>query len=195
MKKDIFGQIEKDIIWYLNDSDAAMGYSSNWFATINTSTCIPATAPEPPINFLKAIARHRKIHNLLKHLERYHYRYIQALYLDDYQSKYPPLIRIIFKETTGLALCLFYDQRLLERLCRSQRHNTICGDEAALLIGFRQQVDAEFVRLRATLISIFNKKEWNGSNDNSRARTASPSLKANGSKNGSLSKFSSNKKN
>lgn len=125
--------VEKQIDWYFNCSQADMGISSNWYAMINASSTTPSDPPDSVIHYLPAIRKHRKIHNALQALTAEEFRYFCAIYQEDYQSKYPRMIKLAFTEKTGLVLCLYQGkpEKLLD-LCSKYRHSSLSPEETAI---------------------------------------------------------------
>lgn len=127
--------MKKDIDWYFNCSDAAMGISSNYFAMINSSPGKDSsTNPESVIFFLPKIRKHRKIYNVLSQLNRNDYNIVCALYMDEYKTKYPLIVQYVFKEKTGAALCLCTETiEVLLQICTNKRHGMLDDIQRAKL--------------------------------------------------------------
>jgi hypothetical protein len=119
-------RVKKMIDWYFNVSESAMGISSGFYAMINSSPGNQlSTNPENIIHFLPKIRKHRKIHQALLELSKEDYRRITALYVESYQQRYPKIIKQIFAERTGLALCLSYDLEALLKLASCWYHKSM----------------------------------------------------------------------
>src|ERR1017187_4277142 len=116
-------KVRREVDWYFNCSDSAMGLGSNWYTVLNGDMgSRSSTNPETIIFHLKDIRKHRRIWQALDQLPRTEFRYLMALYCDEYKDKYSIIIRDIFKEKTGLALCLFSDLDLLMKIARNHPH-------------------------------------------------------------------------
>src|ERR1017187_8603086 len=123
-----------------------MGISSGYFAMINSSGSHPSTNPENICNYLKEIAKHRKIWQALNQLSQPEYRQLTALFDESYQDKYSIIIRDIFKDKTGLALCLFNDLPLLMKLAK-RYPNKLSPLEHDMLTKLRQLTDITYDNL------------------------------------------------
>jgi hypothetical protein len=127
-------RVKKMIDWYFNCSASAMGISSGFYAMINSSPGNQlSTNPENIIHFLSKIRRHRKIHQALIKLSKADYRMMTSLYVEEYQHRYPKLLKQIFAERTGLALCLTYDLEALLKLASKWYHHAMNEQETAEL--------------------------------------------------------------
>lgn len=119
-------KLKANIKWFLNDCHHYLGMRSNYYTILNTQYgSIPFMENDGLIGNLPQIHKHRLIYQALYSLQPHKYRYLQALYNAEYQPKYPPIIRAIFADKTGLALCLHADIHKLLDLCTKSRHNDL----------------------------------------------------------------------
>ena len=138
-------RIKRQIDWYFNTSASAMGISSGYYAMINGAERSPSGVnSEPVIHFIHKITKHRKIHKALLNLDKNQYRQLTAIYVDDYQSKYPLVIKNIFKEKTGLLLCLTYDLPKMLTLCTKYRQKTMSDTERLSFNTIISSVDMQY---------------------------------------------------
>jgi hypothetical protein len=145
-------QIIKYIDWYINISESAMGISSSFYAMVNSSPGKPPSVnPEKIIFFLPKIRKHRIIHKALQDLSKEDLRKISALYSDDYKNSFPVIIRNVFEDKIGLALCLFYDMDKLESLCLKHRHKSLSTEEDKILNDLIKLTKNEYDRLHYLL--------------------------------------------
>jgi hypothetical protein len=75
-----------------------------------------------------SISKHRKIHKSLLLLSKEEYRFLRALYEDDYQSLFPKEIKSVFQNKTGLALCLSNNPDLVI-ICKKFRQSVASQQE------------------------------------------------------------------
>jgi hypothetical protein len=148
---------KKAIDWFFNVSESQMGIGSNWFATTNTNTGDHASInPESIIFRLKAIRQHRQIWQALAQLSSREYRMITALYDDDYQTKYPPIVKKIFKEKTGLALCLIDDMSINQflKMAEADRHGTLTDLQRETLSKLKDLTNMTYDNLHVKLLKL-----------------------------------------
>lgn len=149
MRRD---KVKQYLRWYFNDSAAVLGMRSNYYTILNTAYGqIPYTENDSLLGSLKKIGDHRKIHQALMSLDRCQIRYLNALYLDEYQSKYPKIIKNVFNEKTGLALCLFYDMEMLLDLCTKFRHQSLSSQEEIELNKLMELTETTYQKLHKQL--------------------------------------------
>lgn len=128
------GKLKRFLKWYFNDSASVLGLRSNYYTILNTAYgSMPYMENESLLGSLKRIHEHRLIHQALAELDRSQFRHFEALYLDEYQHRYPLIIKNVFKEKTGLALCLSFDLKELSELCVKFRHKSLSPQEETTL--------------------------------------------------------------
>ena len=147
-------KVRRDMTWYWNCSDAALGISSNWFTVLNGDMgSRSSTNPENVIHHLKDIRRHRKLWQALSKLSRIEYRQLTALFDETLQDKYPFNVRDIFKDKTGLALCLFSDYDLLKEI--GKKHpNKLSGLQHEILTQLKILTDLTYDNLLKKVASL-----------------------------------------
>jgi hypothetical protein len=124
-------KLKRYLKWYFCDSGPVLGQRSNYYTILNTAYgSTPSVDNEGIVGSLNKIGKHRLLHQAILTLDRKEIRYLYALYLDEYQYKYPLIIKNIFKERTGLALCLVPDPdgkqlAVLLDLCVKHRHQSL----------------------------------------------------------------------
>lgn len=154
--------LKKHISWYFNQSQSVLGCRSNWYVVLNSlggSRTVSDNSDGIIVN-LKGIRRHRLIHQALLALPPEQYRYIQALYDDEYKNKYPPTIRAVFEEKTGLALCMHDNLKDLNNLCSKSVHKSLNTMESVTLTQYHRNVNTtyeqthEFLKFNEYIIKL-----------------------------------------
>jgi hypothetical protein len=161
-------RLTMDLRWFFNDSATDLGFSST-FGSFLKGMFSPGHEPYTETFYtdalLRKIARHRRIHQALMQCYKLDYRRLTAIYLDDYQSKYPRAIKNVFEAKAGLAICLFGgrsdDNEVLRTnltklidLCAKDNHNDLQGKEKWDFQTFKDQVNLEFDKLHSLLRKI-----------------------------------------
>lgn len=154
-------QVKRDIRWFINDSQTALGLHSAYSAfenAMNSPGHVLFVCPEYTDATLKQISRHRKIYKAVMQLPHDQYRYLQAMYCDEYQPKYPLIIKGIFKEKTGLLFCLHNDMHELLKLCENYRHKSMTPNQEARLKGLIMHTDKVYEKLHHHLKELLHDK-------------------------------------
>lgn len=145
-------KLKQVLKWYFCDSASVLGLRSNYYTILNTAYgSMPYMENESLLGNLKKVHEHRLIHQAVNELTREQYRYLEALYYDEYQVRYPPTIRIVFKERTGLALCLHDNLKELLELCMKHRHHSLSPEEERQLTELQSKTDATYQKLHKQL--------------------------------------------
>lgn len=149
--------VKNHLNWFFNHSDAALGFHSGHSAFISamwSSNHLTKSDFEPTDKLLKQIKKHRKIYQALQKLSTLQYRQATALYCQEYQNKYPPIITKIFKEKTGIILTLTNDSKLLNSLCTKHYHKTLSQSEKFQLDQFVDLTNQAYTKLHAYLQTL-----------------------------------------
>lgn len=145
-------RLKRFLKWYFNDSASVLGLRSNYYTILNTAYgSIPYVENDSLLGSLKKIREHRLIHQALQELDRANFRQFEALYLDEYQNHYPLIIKNVFKDKTGLALCLSFDMKELMDLCVKYRHKSLSDKEQLELNKLVELTDITYQKLHKRL--------------------------------------------
>lgn len=145
-------RLKRFLKWYYNDSAAVLGLRSNYYTILNTAYgSMPFMENESLLGNLKKVHEHRLIHQALSELDRTQFRYLSALYYDEYQIQYPLVIKHVFNEKTGLALCLFTDLKELLTLCVKHRQKCLEPNEERTLNQLIKSTDELYSKLHKQL--------------------------------------------
>jgi hypothetical protein len=145
-------KLKKYLKWYFCDSAVVLGQRSNYYTILNTAYgSAPAVDNEGLLGSLKKIAQHRRLWQAMTSIPQYQVRQLSALYLDEYQNRYPLIIKRVFNEKTGLALCLSYDLEELLQLCMKHRHENLTAPEKAALDKLIRLTDETYDKLHKQL--------------------------------------------
>lgn len=145
-------KLKRYLIWFHNDSASVLGMRSNYFTILNTAYgSMPFMENESLLGNLKKIREHRLVYQAMRDLDRTQIRYLSALYQDEYQSKYPLVIKHVFYEKTGLALCLAYDMKELLDLCVKHRQKCLSPEEDKQLTQLIELTNEVYTKLHKRL--------------------------------------------
>jgi hypothetical protein len=144
--------------WYINDSACDLGFRSTFGAFLK-GMFVPGQQLYTEVFYtdalLKKITKHRKMHKVISQLTRSQYRYLIALYADEYQHTYPRAVRLVFENQTGLALCLIPSTAQTPKqqqkevsdlitLCQKHTNQELQGKEQSQFQQFIEQVNIEY---------------------------------------------------
>jgi hypothetical protein len=124
--------VKSQLNWYFNHSDAALGFHSGHSAFISamwSANHIVECNFEPTDKILKQIKKHRLMYQALQQLPMAQYRQLTAIYIQEYQHRYPPIITRFFQEKTGVLLTLYNDLSTLQNICLKRYHQTLSDPE------------------------------------------------------------------
>jgi hypothetical protein len=145
-------RLKRYLKWFHNDSASVLGMRSNYFTILNTAYgSMPFTENESIMGNLKKIREHRLVYQAMRDLDRTQIRYLSAIYQDEYQNKYPLVIKHVFYDKTGLALCLSYDMKELMDLCVKHRQQALSPEEAITLNKLITITDEVYAKLHKAL--------------------------------------------
>ena len=145
-------KLKRYLKWWHNDSASVLGMRSNYYTILNTMYGqIPYMENESLIGSLPKIREHRLIYQALSELNQTQLRQLAALYYDEYQIKYPPTIKHVFKEQTGLALTLSYDMKELLDLCSKFIHKSLSPIEERTLNQLIELTKETYLKLHKQL--------------------------------------------
>lgn len=145
-------KLKRFLKWYFNDSASVLGLRSNYYTILNTAYgSMPYMENDSLIGSLKRVGEHRLVHQALAELQRYEFRRLEAIYLDEYQNKYPLIIKNVFREKTGLALCLAFDMKELLELCIKFRHKSLSPIEERTLNSLIELTNTTYLKLHKQL--------------------------------------------
>ena len=145
-------RLKKFLRWYFNDSASVLGMRSNYYTILNTAYgSIPYMENDSLIGSLGKIREHRLIYQCLIDLDRSQFRHLEALYLDEYQMRYPLIIKNVFSDKTGLALCLHYNMKELMDLCIKFRHKSLSPEEDRTLNNLKELTNQTYIKIHKQL--------------------------------------------
>lgn len=118
-----YQQVEHDLLWYFNNSDAAIGFKSSHAAFVAAVYGTSPTNANPDHytdGILKQIKKLRTIRNTFHSLPLRTRRILEACYHYEVQYKYPPEIVTLYGNKAG---CTFFNSHITNlesfiKLCR-----------------------------------------------------------------------------
>jgi hypothetical protein len=121
-------QIEKDLIWYFNHAEAAIGFKSShssFVASVYGVSIQNVETDHYTDGMLRNIRRIRRIHNQLYSLSIQSRRILEACYNLEY--KYPIELIKIYGNKTGASLFNHFEMDLIQfkKLCHKKIHGKL----------------------------------------------------------------------
>lgn len=133
-----FRQVEKELIFYFNHADAAIGFKSSHASFVAAVYGVSSTNQDPDPytdGMLKQVRKIRQIRNTFFTLPNDTRRALEACYNQELQFRYPPELVRIYGYKTGAVFFNSSVQDLngLIRLCRKKIQSKLTPDEEVLM--------------------------------------------------------------
>lgn len=137
MKKP-YHQVERDMLWFFNHADAAMGFKSSHAAFVAAVYGVSSTNQETDPytdGLLKQVRKLRHIRNVFFSLPKYVQRALEATYNHECQFRFPPELVTIYGNKAGCALFNQHIQNLeeLSKLCRKKISSKLSSQEELVM--------------------------------------------------------------
>ena len=152
----------RELVWFCNESETAMGYKSSYNSFLQQMYSPGHQAYTETIytdKLLKVIARHRIMYQAVHQLTSQQYQFVNALYLDENQAKYPKSIKLIFEKQTGIAISLHPDPKELNEQCSKFLHQSLQPHNLFLFNQFKNQVEYQYNLLHDQLLFLINQRQ------------------------------------
>lgn len=140
-----FRQVEKELIWYFNHADAAIGFKSSHSSFV---AAVYGVSSQSNVNLdpytdgmLKQIKKIRQIRNTLYQLPIEVRRLLEACYNLEYHFHYPPEITKIYGYKVGAVFFNSYvdDIEQLRKLCRKKIQSKLSDSEEVLMFNIGEE--------------------------------------------------------
>lgn len=144
-----FRQAEKELIWYFNHSDAAIGFKSSHASFVSAVYGVTSTTinTDPYTDgLLRQVRKCRQIRNTFHSLPSQTRRVLEACYNQEVQYRYPPEVVRIYGYKTGAALfnTRVTDLESLIRICRKKIQSKLSESEEVAMFKLGEEVRAIF---------------------------------------------------
>lgn len=140
-----FRQVEKELIWYFNHADAAIGFKSSHASFV---AAVYGVSSQSNVNIdpytdgmLKQVKKIRQIRNTLYSLPITHRRILEACYNLECHFHYPPEVSKIYGFKIGAVFFNSYidDLETLRRLCRKKIQSKLSEAEEVLMFNIGEE--------------------------------------------------------
>ena len=140
-----FRQVEKELIWYFNHADAAIGFKSSHASFV---AAVYGVSSQSNVNtdpytdgMLKQVKKIRQIRNTLYQLPIEIRRLLEACYNLEYHFHYPMEITKIYGYKVGAVFFNSYvdDIEQLRKLCRKKIQSKLSDSEEILMFNIGEE--------------------------------------------------------
>jgi hypothetical protein len=140
-----YRQVEKELIWYFNHADAAIGFKSSHASFV---AAVYGVSSQSNVNtdpftdgMLKQIKKLRQIRNTLYALPVATRRLLEACYNLEYHFYYPPDITKIYGFKVGAVFFNSYigDLEQLRKLCRKKIQSRLTQQEELMMFNIGEE--------------------------------------------------------
>ena len=137
-------QVEFDLVWLYNHSDADCGIKSNYMAMVNVACYGPSTTFNDPFNsfILKSVEHKRKLESVVSNLPPLHKLILFKSFAD---IKYPKNIELLFNKYTGAATVIAsISFTNLDKLSRQFYQGTASDKDKILISQIRTEATTNY---------------------------------------------------
>jgi hypothetical protein len=140
-----YRQAEKDLNWYFNHSEAAIGFKSSHASFVAAVYGVTSTLVNPDTytdGMLRQIRKLRQIRTILYSLPIQSRRTLEACYCQEYQFYYPPEIVRIYGNKSGAS---FFNKQILTlteltKLCQKKIKSKLTASEQVLMFNAGEEI-------------------------------------------------------
>jgi len=141
-----YRQVEKELIFYFNHADAAIGFKSSHASFV---AAVYGVSSQSNVNvdpytdgMLKQVKKIRQIRNTFNMLPRPTRRLLEACYNLEYHFHYPPELVKIYGLKVGASFFNSYTEDLndLRKLCRKKIQSKLSAEEEVLMFKVGEEI-------------------------------------------------------